>query len=267
MKERAFLTTPVAVIVGSVLISLTILISGGIVKFGKPAAQTTANTTAQPAAAQPTAQPQVSLSQVKDAFNKAQIKFGDNNKKLVSIEIADPSCPYCHAAAGRNGDLNKQMGSQFTLVADGGSYVAPVPELEKLVKSGQVAFAYIYYPGHGNGEMGAKALYCANEKGKFWEVHDLLMSSKGYDLLNTTVKNDKTKSQDVADFLSSVFDSGAMKSCLDSGKYDNQLNADKAIATSLGVQGTPGFFLNSTEYSGAYNYTDMEQTVQSALGS
>jgi protein-disulfide isomerase len=137
--------------------------------------------------------------------------------------------------------------------------------MKKLLDSGKASFVYIYFPGHGNGEMGAKALYCAYEKGKFWEVHNLLMSSNGYNLMNNDIKNDKSQSGKLADFLKSAIDSSFMKSCLDSGKYDNQLTTDINIAQSLGVQGTPGFFINTTPYPGAYSYKDMQTTVDAAL--
>jgi len=219
----------------------------------------------------PAAQPQapaqstVTLDQIKNVFKENVIKFGDANKKVLLVEIADSSCPFCHVAAGKNGELNKQMGDRFKLVQDGGTYVAPVPEMKKLVDSGKAAFAYIYFPGHGNGEMGTKAMYCAAEKGKFWEVHDLIMSNTGYDLLNNKVKNDKTKSGELADFLKQAFDANEMKNCLDSGKYDAHLQNNIKLATSLGVQGTPGFFVNATNFSGAYSYKDMESAVTAAL--
>lgn len=214
--------------------------------------------------------PVVSLENVKDVFGKALVTFGDVGKKVLFVEIADPSCPYCHVAAGKNASLNseidKQTGrQQFTLVSDGGTYVAPVPEMKKLVDEGRAALAWIYTPGHGNGEMGTKALYCAFEKGKFWEVHDVLMTSAGYELLNNTVKNDKTKSGELADFLTSVFDAGQMKSCLDSGKYDSRLQEDVTLVSSLRVSGTPGFFINETKFAGAYSWKDMESATTAAL--
>ncbi len=267
-NKSTFLTTPVAVIIGAVVISIAILISGGIIKIGSTKGTGTMGNAPvpSPAAAQAPQQTTVTIAQVKDAFNKAQIKFGNTNSKLVILEIADPSCPYCSIASGENSELNKQAGDRFKLVADGGTYVAPVPEIEKLVKSGQASFAWIFTPGHGNGEMGTKAMYCAFEQGKFWEVHELIMSAKGYDLMNNTVKNDKTKSGDMATFLSSVIDPGFMKSCLESTKYDSRLKEDPTIATSVGVQGTPGFFINTTPFAGAYNFTDMEKIVKTALG-
>ncbi len=227
------------------------------------AATTTANTTQT--AAQPAPEQAVTIDQVKTAFKNSLVKFGDENKKLLLIEVADPSCPYCHIAAGKNPELNKQAGDRFKLVADGGTYVAPVLEMKKLVDSGKASFAWFYTPGHGNGEIGTKALYCAFEKGKFWEVHDKLMTAEGYTFLNDTIKNDKTKSKEVAEFLKSAMSSSDLQKCLESGKYDNRLQTDISLASALGVQGTPGFLINTTKYAGAYSYTDMKSAVESAL--
>jgi len=210
-------------------------------------------------------QPEITLEQIRQAFNRSLVKFGENNQKLVFLEISDPSCPFCQAASGQNSELNKQMGERFTLVKDGGTYLAPVPEIRKLVEAGKASFAFIYFPGHGNGEMATKALYCAFEKGKFWEVHDKLMTNEGYNLINNTVRNDKTKSQELADFLKPVFDQVAMKTCLESGKYDSQIKEEISLASSLGVSGTPGFFINTTNFAGAYSFKDMESVVDSAL--
>ena len=233
-----------------------------ILEKGTPvAAQPAAGGTAQ----QPAAQATVTLAQVQNAFNKSIIKFGDSKKKVLFVEISDPSCPYCHIAGGKNSELNSQTG-QFKLVADGGTYIAPVPEMKKLVDSGKAAYALVYYPGHGSGEMGAKAFYCAFEKGKFWQVNDLLMTNEGYNLMNNTIKNDKTKSGDLAQFLAGAIDADFMKTCLDSGKYDAQLAKDQELAKGLNVAGTPGFFINATPFSGAYSFADMQASVDAALG-
>lgn len=262
-------SVPSAILAGSIIIAITILIHGGIIKIGPKTANTQAQITQgspQPAAPAQPAQQAASLEQVKSVFNKSTIKFGNSNSQLIVIEAADPSCPFCHVAAGKNPELNKQMGDRFILSSEGGTYVAPVPEIKKLVDNGKAAFAYIYTPGHGNGEMATKALYCANEKARFWEVHDSLMTADGYDLVNNKVKNDKTKSQELASFLQPVFDSAAMKACLDSGKYDDKLKEDVSLASSIGISGTPGFYLNASPFSGAYSYTDMEPTIKTALG-
>jgi protein-disulfide isomerase len=210
-------------------------------------------------------QPQVSIDTIKGLFSKNLVKFGKGDKKLLLVEVSDPSCPFCHVAGGKNKDIGKQMGAKFMLTSEGGTYVAPVPEMKKLVDQGKADFVWIYSPGHGNGEMGTKALYCAYDQGKFWQANDLLMSAKGYDLLNNTIKNDKSKSQDMANFLAPAVDEKKLKECLDSGKYDTRLTEETALATQLGVNGTPGFFLNTTNFAGAYAWTDMKSVASAAL--
>ncbi|MCL5018966.1 MAG: DsbA family protein [Patescibacteria group bacterium] len=227
----------------------------------------TQNATGTTAGTQKQAQdnPSVTIEQIKDLFKKDLIKFGDEGEKLLFVEVADPSCPYCHVAAGLNPELNAQMGDRFKLTSDGGSYLAPVPEMRKLVDAGKASYIYIYQNGHGNGEMGQKALYCAFEKGKFWQVHDLLMTNAGYNLLNNTVKNDKAQAQALADFLKSAVSSSELKACLESGKYDKRLTEDVSLANSLGVGGTPGFFINTQNFAGAFGWTDMKSVADSAL--
>jgi len=247
-----------AFVIGSLYQKVKYLEGGGVAVKGQGGQTTTTQEQAQ-------AEPEVDLEKVREAFNKSLIKFGDSKSKVLFIEVADPSCPYCHIAAGKNSELNKEAGERFTLVEDGGSYVAPVVEMKKMMDKKQAAFAWLYTNGHGNGEMGSKALYCAYEAGKFWQVHDKLMSNEGYKLLNENVRNDKAKSSEMAQFLSSVFPAKEMKECLDSGKYDSRLQEDSTIASGLGVSGTPGFFVNNTKFAGAYSYKDMESSVDEAL--
>lgn len=223
---------------------------------------TNSNTTT---AAQP-AQTNVSLDTIKSLFGKNLIKFGDANNKVLFVEVVDPSCPYCHAAGGYDPELALKMGSQFTYASKGGSYDPPALEMEKLVQAGKASMAFVYFPGHGNGEMGMKALYCAFDQGKFWEANSLIMSNAGYNLMNDTVKNDKNQSGVIADFLKGVLNPGDLKSCIDSGKYDARLTDEQNLASNtLNVSGTPGFFINATAFAGAYSWKDMKSAVDAAL--
>lgn len=222
----------------------------------------------QTAAPNPNAPKQVNVTvdQIRDLFDKDVIKIGDKDSKLIFVEVSDPSCPFCAIASGKNSELNNSAsGGRFKLVEDGGEYIAPVPEMEKLVKAGKAAYIYMYLNGHGSGEMAAKALYCANDQGKYWEVHNLIMSAKGHKLITNTVRNDPEKSGELASFLKSVVDSGKLQECLDSGKYDKVLEDNETLARSLGISGTPGFFVNDKSFKGAYSYADMEDLVESIL--
>lgn len=252
-----------AILLGSLIIAASVLVSGS--KTNSGVAAQPQPTPANPSAAQPS-QPTVTKDQVKGLFDGKNLTFGKKDSKLVFVEFSDPSCPFCHIAAGKNGALNKQVGNgQFTLVQDGGSYVAPVPEMKKLVDSGKAAFVWIYANGHGNGEMATKALYCANEKGKFWPVHDLLMSEAGYNLINNEVKNDKAKAGVLAAFLKSAMSENELKSCLEGGKYDDRITADSATAQQFGFRGTPSFFVNETNFAGAVSFKDMQSAVDKAI--
>lgn len=206
----------------------------------------------------------VSMDQIKKLFGKEFIHFGDTKRKILFVEFSDPSCPYCHIAGGENPELNEQAGAQFKLVSQGGTYKAPVQEMRKLVDEGKASYAMIYRNGHGNGELAAQALYCANEKGKFWEVHDLLMSNAGYSLVNEKVQNDKANIPVLVDFVSSAIDPTFLTQCLDSGKYAETLKRDTNIGNEFGVGGTPGFFVNTTHFPGAYSFADMEPAVDQA---
>jgi len=208
---------------------------------------------------------EVTIDKIKALFSKDYIALGDNNRKVLFVEFSDPSCPYCHVAAGKNPELNEQVGSQFKLDTQGGTYVPPVREMKKMLDSGSASYVYLYRNGHGNGELAAQALYCANEKGKFWEAHDILMSNAGYKLINDTVRNDKATIPQLVKFIGNVIDSSFLTECLVKEKYADKLTRDTTIGNEFGVAGTPGFFVNTTNFAGAYSFTEMEPAVKKAL--
>ena len=265
----------------SALIFVGVIIMG-LVGFGgymygkvgtleKGVAPTTTTTTQPAAQQQAAAAPAAALdiNVIKGVFDKNVVKFGDKNKKLLVVEISDPSCPYCHVANGENPELAAQIGTQFKYASQGGTYQPPLTAIRKLVDSGKAAFAFVFYPGHGNGELATKALYCAFDQGKFWQAHDLLYSNKGYELLNNTVKNDTAQVGTLADFLKGAVDANKLKDCITSGKYDSRLNDEKTLAQASLMDpqggGTPTFILNTTRFNGAYSFADMQSVADAAL--
>jgi len=205
----------------------------------------------------------VTKEQIKRLFSNKSISFGDANRKVLFVEISDPSCPYCHVSGGLNSAAIP--GDQFKYKSEGGTYVPPVPEMRKLVEEGKASYVTMYADGHGNGKLAMQALYCAHDKGKFWETHDLLMTQAGYEMINTTVKNDKTKIPQLTEYLNSAVDAGFLSECLQSDKYASRLEEDKRTAATLGFQGTPHFFVNETAFGGAQPYSAMESAVNAAL--
>lgn len=218
-------------------------------------------TTAQ----QPPAPPPVTIDQVKKLFSKGYTYFGDSKRKVLFVEVSDPSCPYCHIAGGQDPELSKEAGANFQYVTDGGTYKPPVTEMRKLVEQGKASYVQIYAPGHGNGQLATQAQYCAYDKDKFWEVHDKLMSKAGYDLINNTVKNDKANIPTLVSFLANEMDSNYLTSCLTTGKYEKNLTRDSQMAQTLGYQGTPHFIVNTTVFGGAQSWDTMDPVVKKLL--
>lgn len=204
---------------------------------------------------------ELKIDDVKRFFSKDFIHFGDDKRKLLIVEVSDPSCPYCHIAGGNNPELAKQASDKFTYVSDNGNYIPPVPEIKKLVDDGKASFAFIYSNGHGNGRIASEALYCAFEKGKFWEVHDKLMTNEGYNLINEQVTNDRSKANLLVNYLSDVIDSQFLSNCLSSAKYEKNLTRDEQLSPSLGFQGTPHFIINTKMFQGAYSFSDMQSAI------
>ncbi|MEO6508680.1 MAG: DsbA family protein [Patescibacteria group bacterium] len=219
----------------------------------------------QQAAAQPNAAP-ISLDKIKALFTDKNITSGEKNSKLLLVEFLDPSCPYCHVGGGKDPELAKQIGTQFTYDTDGGTYKPPVTEMKKLVDAGKASMVTLYATGHGNGKLAMEALYCANEQGKYWDAHDLLMSNAGYNLQNDTVKNDRAKIPELVSFLSSNVDANQLTDCLNTKKYESKVIQDDQLGREYGVSGTPAFFVNTASFKGAYNWTDMQSAANSALG-
>jgi len=220
----------------------------------------------QPTTAIQQADTSVTMDKVKALFNdEKNLVFGNKDSKLLFVVVSDPSCPYCHAAAGKNPKLNKDMGDRFVLKSDGGTYVAPEVEMKKLVDSGKAGMVWMYANGHGAGELATEAMYCANEQGKFWEVHDKFMSFEGYGIMNESIGNDRTKIAALVEFVGKAADSGKLKSCLDSGKYTSRISENMATARQIGFEGTPYYLINTTRFVGAYSYSDMQSAVDEAL--
>jgi len=87
-------------LIGRLSAQVEYLKGGGTVAAGQQAAA--------PAQQQQKAAPEVTTAQIKDLLgDKNNITFGNKNSKLIFVEFSDPSCPFCHVAAGLNGALNK----------------------------------------------------------------------------------------------------------------------------------------------------------------
>ncbi|MBM2819887.1 MAG: oxidoreductase [Nitrosarchaeum sp.] len=113
----------------------------------------------------------------------------------------------------------------------------------------------------------AVASECAHEQDKYWQYHDALFENQGVcnkvELASaiTIFKEFATE----LDLNQEQFDS-----CLDSGKYIEEISNDLKDGKSYGITGTPGFFIGNDEIgfvkiNGAQPFEAFKSIIDSQL--
>ena len=88
---------------------------------------------------------------------------------------------------------------------------------------------------HANALPGAKAVHCAGEQGKFWEMHDRLFANQ--QALVPWNAHAEAIGLKVPDF----------EECMKSDKFDAAIKADQQEGSKAGFSGTPSFMLALTD--------------------
>jgi|JI10StandDraft_1071094.scaffolds.fasta_scaffold25977_8 protein-disulfide isomerase len=158
--------------------------------------------------------------------------LGPKDAPITLVEFTDYQCPFCQQA-------------QNTVDRIMATY------------AGKVRLVYQEFPldFHGQAKPAGKAARCAGEQGKFWEMHTGLLRSPG--ALDSADLSGRAKALGL--------DTARFDSCVASNKYDAVI--DKAIQNgrSVGVTGTPAFFLNGRFFSGALPYDSFERVIEDEL--
>jgi protein-disulfide isomerase len=164
------------------------------------------------------------------AMNDSPVR-GASHAPVTLLEYADYECPYCQQIQ---------------------------PALDRLAAEyrGKMAFAYKDFPlpMHPNAQKAAEASRCAELQGKYWEYHDLLVTSKQLEMtaLKTHARTLKLEP--------ATFDK-----CLDAGEAAEAVKRHASEAQALGVQGTPAFFVNGRSVSGAASYERLRGVIAEEL--
>jgi protein-disulfide isomerase len=146
--------------------------------------------------------------------------LGRPNAPVTVVEFTDLQCPFCNRFSTTT---FKQIKAAY-------------------IDTGLVRFVTRDFPldMHQSAEMAARASRCAGEQGKFWELRTLL------------VDNASRLSPDFilgsADTLK--MDGKAFRQCLDSKRYQADIQKDLDDARSVGVEGTPTFVIGRTPGEG-----------------
>jgi protein-disulfide isomerase len=166
------------------------------------------------------------------AYDPARVK-GDAKAQVTIVEFADFQCPYCRKVQSTLNSLLEEY-------------------------HGKVKLAYRDFPLdalHPNARIAAEASRCAGEKGKFWEFHDALYS-------------DQTKLSQpelLATAKKLGLDEKAFQACLVSGKFKPQIEQDVRDGSKVGVDGTPGFYINGVFLNGAVSAAEFEKVINTEL--
>jgi protein-disulfide isomerase len=151
---------------------------------------------------------------------------------VTLVEFTDYQCPYCHRAQG-------------------------VVDQLLLRYAGKLRLVHLDFPleGHPGAIPAARGARCAGEQGRFWEYHRDLMTSAG--LL------------DDADLKARASKLGLkpapFAACLSSGRHDAAIRACFEQGESLGVSGTPAYFVNGRMVSGARPLEDFTEIIEAEL--
>ena len=146
---------------------------------------------------------------------------GDKNARMLLIEYSDLECPFCK----RFHPTAQQLVDEY---------------------NGQVVWVYRHFPLdqiHQKADKEAEAVECAYElagNDGFWKLTDKIFE--------VTPSNNGLNLDDLPKLAGEVgLNQGAFKTCLDSGKMAQHVEADFQNGAKAGVTGTPGNILLDTK--------------------
>jgi protein-disulfide isomerase len=143
---------------------------------------------------------------------------GSKDAPVTIVEFSDFQCPYCSKVEV----TLKQVADRY---------------------GDKLRWVYRDYPlnFHPFAAKAAEAATCANDQGKFWEIHEKMFANQS-----------KLGVEDLKGYAASLgLDKAAFDQCLDSGKHTEEWKKDLAEGTKYGVTGTPAFFINGRFLNGA----------------
>ena len=174
--------------------------------------------------------------------------IGNPDAPITIIEFSDFQCPFC---------------ARF--------HVQTLPLIfEEYIEQGKVKLVFRDFPIqsiHPNALPASVAAECANEQGKFKEMHDMLFD-----------KQSEWSKQETAIALSMFsqyaneiqLDEETFDFCLTNGKHIDEIRKDLDDGREYGVSGTPGFFVGNdqigyVELKGAQPFDSFKKIIDAQL--
>ena len=182
------------------------------------------------------------------ALNKSILeslpKKGDDNAKITIIEF---------------GDFTTEYSFKF--------FNETLLRLEnEFINKGAVQFFWVglpyedtYNPGDKRAIEVAEAAKCAQEQGKFWEMHDkLFINQQNLTFENYNFENYQKWAQEIG------LNEKEFNLCLDDRKYKKAVELEKSIAESMSL-GTPTFYVNYKQLIGFQTFEEFEKEINKQL--
>ena len=125
----------------------------------------------------------------------------------------------------------------------------------------RVVFRDFPLPGHPMAVPAAMATECAEDQGRFWEMHDKVYREQDRRAREGEVA--EFRANDLKRWAADIkLDAAAFNQCLDSGKYKQEVAADYATAMGVGLGGTPVFFINGRALFGTQPFANFQKIIE-----
>jgi len=168
--------------------------------------------------------------------------MGNPNAPLEVTEFGDFECPQC---------------GRFASITE--------PDVRsRLVNTGTIRFRFIDYPlpMHANTWNASRAAACADEQGKFWDMHDAIFANQDRWNGEATRNPDKVLKEIGAKI---GLKPDAFDQCIDTKKTQAKVQAHYAIATKRQVSATPTFLIGEKQVATYLPYDEFKRMVDEAL--
>jgi protein-disulfide isomerase len=110
--------------------------------------------------------------------------------------------------------------------------------------------------------LAAMAVDCAGDQNKYWQYHDKVFRAqddRGEDVI-------RFKAVDLKKWAKAIgLETTAFNECLDSARYKDDVAKDKAAGDSVGIRGTPTFFINRRVIGGPQPYPVFKKVIDDEL--
>ncbi len=160
--------------------------------------------------------------------------LGPAGAPITIVEFSDFECPYCR----------KWQNEVW-------------PQIQEAYE-GQVRLVYRDFPLlsiHPGAVPAAEAANCAGEQDRYWEYHEVLFTTEA-----------SFSSESFHAFAEQIgLDRERFETCMAEATYRPEVAKDYQDGTTLGITGTPTFFVNGYRVVGALPFDSFKQVIDQAL--